>query len=41
MPNLSVIPCSFRIDDFSTNMDKARKSQKTNDEFLAMFRKRR
>lgn len=41
VPNLSVIPCSFRIDDFSTNMAKARHGHKSNDEFLAMFRKRR
>jgi len=41
LPNLSVIPCSIRIDDFSTNMAKARRGHKSNDEFLAMFRKRR
>jgi chromosome partitioning protein len=41
LPNLSVIPCSIRIDDFSTNMAKARRGHRSNDEFLAMFRKRR
>jgi chromosome partitioning protein len=41
LPNLSVIPCSIRIDDFSTNMAKARRGHHSNDEFLAMFRKRR
>jgi chromosome partitioning protein len=41
LPNLSVIPCSIRIDDFSTNMAKARRGHKSNEEFLAMFRKRR
>ncbi len=41
LPTLSVLPCSIRIDDFSTNMAKARRGHKSNDEFLAMFRKRR
>jgi chromosome partitioning protein len=41
LPNLSVIPCSIRIDDFSTNMAKARRGHKTNDEFLGMFERRR
>jgi chromosome partitioning protein len=41
LPNLSVIPCSIRIDDFSTNMAKARRGHKSNDEFLAMFERRR
>jgi chromosome partitioning protein len=41
LPNLSVIPCSIRMDDFSTNMAKAKKGHKSNDEFLAMFRRRR
>jgi chromosome partitioning protein len=41
LPNLSVIPCSMRIDEFSTNMAKARRGHRSNDEFLAMFRKRR
>jgi chromosome partitioning protein len=41
LPNLSVIPCSIRIDDFSTNMAKARRAHNSNDEFLATFRRRR
>lgn len=41
LPNLSVIPCSVRIDDFSTNMAKAKRGHRSNDEFLAMFRRRR
>src|SRR4051812_29290043 len=41
LSNLSVIPCSIRIDDFSTNMAKARRGHKTNDEFLDVLRKRR
>lgn len=39
--NLSVIPCSVRIDDFQTNMAKAKRGYHSNDEFLATFRKRR
>lgn len=41
LSNLSVIPCSIRIDDFSTNMAKAKRGHKSNEEFLAAFRKRR
>lgn len=41
LSSLSVIPCSIRIDDFSTNMAKARRGHRSNEEFLAMFRKRR
>ena len=41
LPNLSVIPCSMRIDDFSTNMSKARRGHHSNDEFLKMFQRRR
>jgi hypothetical protein len=41
LPNLSVIPCSVRIDDFSTNMAKAKRGYHSNDEFLAFFRRRR
>jgi chromosome partitioning protein len=41
MDGLSVIPCSVRIDDFSTNMAKARRGYKSTDEFYAIFRKRR
>jgi chromosome partitioning protein len=39
--NLSVIPCSFRIDDFSTNMAKARRGFHSNDEFLRLLDRRR
>jgi chromosome partitioning protein len=38
---LSVLPCSIRIDDFSTNMAKARRGHHSNDEFLSMMKKRR
>jgi chromosome partitioning protein len=41
LPNLSVIPCSIRIDDFSTNMAKARHGYKSTDEFNAIFQRRR
>jgi len=41
LPKLSVIPCSIRIDDFQTNMAKARRGYHSNDEFLDMFRRRR
>jgi chromosome partitioning protein len=41
MDGLSVIPCSVRIDDFSTNMAKARLGYKSTEEFYAIFRKRR
>ncbi|MBB5021123.1 chromosome partitioning protein [Desulfurispira natronophila] len=33
LDNLSVLPCSVRIDDFQTNMAKARRGHKTNREF--------
>ena len=41
LPTLSVIPCSVRIDDFQTNMAKAKRGYNSNDEFIAMLRKRR
>jgi chromosome partitioning protein len=41
LPDLSVIPCSIRIDDFQTNMAKAKRGFHTNDEFQAMYQKRR
>ena len=41
LPKLSVIPCSIRIDDFQTNMAKAKRGYHSNEEFLAMFRRRR
>jgi chromosome partitioning protein len=41
LDGLSVIPCSVRIDDFSTNMAKARRGYRSTEEFLAIFRKRR
>jgi chromosome partitioning protein len=41
LDRLSVLPCSFRIDDFSTNMAKARRGHRSNEEFLAFFRNRR
>ena len=41
MANLSVIPCSVRIDDFSTNIAKARRGYHSTKEFQQMFRSRR
>jgi chromosome partitioning protein len=41
MPNLSVMPCSVRIEDFSTNMAKAKRGYHSNDEFLHVFARRR
>ncbi len=39
--NLSVIPCSVRIDDFQTNMAKARHGYRSTEEFWRIFNKRR
>jgi chromosome partitioning protein len=39
--NLSVLPCSIRIDDFQANMAKARRGYRSKDEFIATLRKRR
>jgi chromosome partitioning protein len=39
--NLSMIPCSFRIDDFSTNMAKARRGYKSTEEFQEIYNRRR
>lgn len=39
--NLSVIPCSIRIDDFTTNVAKARKGYKTAKEFNKAFNRHR
>jgi chromosome partitioning protein len=41
LEGLSVIPCSARIDDFSTNMAKARRGYKSTEEFNRIVRKRR
>ena len=41
LSKLSVIPCSVRIDDFSTNMAKAKRGYNSNDEFLQVLRRRR
>jgi chromosome partitioning protein len=41
LDDLSVMPCSMRIDDFQTNMAKARRGFKSAEEFLAVFRRRR
>lgn len=41
LPNLSVMPCSIRIDDFSTNMAKARHGYKSTEEFYSIFKSRR
>src|ERR1017187_8169201 len=41
LEKLSVMPSSIRIDDFQTNMAKAKRGFHTNDEFQAMFQRRR
>src|SRR5207249_165169 len=41
MERLSVIPCSVRVEDFSTNMAKAKRGYHSNDEFLRVFSRRR
>jgi chromosome partitioning protein len=41
LPRLAVLPCSIRIDDFSTNMARARRGHSSNDEFLRLLAKRR
>lgn len=41
LERLSVLPCSIRIDDFSTNMAKARHGYKSTDEFNTIFQRRR
>lgn len=41
LENLSVLPCSVRIDDFQTNMAKARRGFRSTEEFHSMLRKRR
>jgi chromosome partitioning protein len=38
---LAVVPCSVRIEDFSTNMAKARRGYRSTDEFLQVFARRR
>ncbi len=41
MKNLAVLPCSIRIDDFSTNIQKARKGYHSHKEFSRIFFRRR
>ena len=41
LKKLSVIPCSVRIDDFMTNMAKARRSFQSADDFLKIWNRRR
>ncbi len=41
LPKLSLLPCSIRIDDFITNMAKARKGFPSTAEFQTMWDKRR
>jgi chromosome partitioning protein len=41
LAKLAVLPCSIRIDDFSTNMAKARRGHSSNDEFLRVLANRR
>jgi chromosome partitioning protein len=38
---LNVVPCSFRIDDFSTNMAKAKRGYQSSEEFQKVFDRRR
>jgi chromosome partitioning protein len=41
LPTLSVLPCSIRIDDITTNYAKARQGFKTNEEFQRLWGRRR
>jgi chromosome partitioning protein len=41
LPKLAVLPCSIRIDNFSTNRAKARRGYSSNDEFLRVLDRRR
>jgi cellulose biosynthesis protein BcsQ len=41
LDRLTVLPCSIRIDDFSTNIAKARRGHRSNEEFLRLLDKRR
>jgi chromosome partitioning protein len=41
MPNLSAIPCSIRIDEFQSDMARARLAYPSTDDFLSMFRLQR
>jgi len=41
LAKLAVLPCSIRIDDFSTNMAKARRGHSSNEEFLRVLANRR
>lgn len=41
LENLDVLPCSIRIDDFTTNIQKARKGYHSNVEFTRIFNRRR
>lgn len=41
LTNLSLIPCSVRIDDFSTNMAKARRGWQSTEEFLNIYDRRK
>lgn len=41
MDNLAVLPCSIRIDDFTTNIQKARKGYHSTREFTSIFNRRR
>lgn len=41
LENLSLIPCSIRIDDFELNMSKARRGHHSSEEFLQFLKRRR
>jgi len=41
LPTLSVLPCSFRINDFSTNRARAGEGYRSNDDFLSFYDRRR
>lgn len=41
LEKLSVLPCSIRIDDFQTNMAKAKRGYRSNDEFQRVYDRRK
>ncbi|MFP4502418.1 MAG: ParA family protein [Candidatus Hydrogenedentota bacterium] len=41
LDTLAVLPCSLRIDDFQTNVAKARRGYNTTEEFYNIFKRRR
>ncbi len=41
LPKLAILPCSIRIDDFQTNMAKAKLGYRSTEEFLQIYNRRR